>query len=245
MWSPLDVQEERGGVVLRSWFIGLFDSAMELNRRQILADLPRHGGRLLDLGCDDGDWTMKLASVTPREGVHGVEVVEERAVVARSRGVEVVVADLAHVLPLTADTFDVIHANQVIEHVPDIDLFATEILRLLKPGGLAIVSTENTSSWHNVFAAFCGWQMFSSTNLSGVRLGIGNPLAVHRGESDHVKTWTHKVLFSARGLREFFEAHGFEVVTLRGAGYHPLPAWLGQWDVSHSHFITVLARKPA
>jgi hypothetical protein len=34
-------------------------------------------------------------------------------------------------------------------------------------------------------------------------------------------------------------------VTLRGAGYHPLPAWLGQWDVSHSHFITVLARKPA
>ena len=230
--------------MLRSWFIGLFDSAMELNRRQILTDLPRHGGRLLDLGCDDGDWTMKLASVTPREGVHGVEVVEERAVAARSRGVDVVVADLAHVLPLPADTFDVIHANQVIEHVPDIDLFATEVRRLLKPGGLAIVSTENTSSWHNVFAAFCGWQMFSSTNLSGVRLGIGNPLAVHRGESDHVKTWTHKVLFSARGLREFFEAHGFEIVALRGAGYHPLPAWLGQWDVSHSHFITILARKP-
>ena len=177
------------------------------SRRFGVARLPRHGGRLLDLGCDDGDWTMKLASVTPREGVHGVEVVEERAVAARSRGVDVVVADLAHVLPLPADTFDVIHANQVIEHVPDIDLFATEVRRLLKPGGLAIVSTENTSSWHNVFAAFCGWQMFSSTNLSGVRLGIGNPLAVHRGESDHVKTWTHKVLFSARGLRDLVVGH--------------------------------------
>lgn len=217
---------------------------MDLNRRQILSGLPRNGGRLLDLGCDDGEWTMKLASVTARDSIHGVEVVEERAMVAKHRGVDVVIADLARELPLSADTFDVVHANQVIEHVPDVDLFATEIFRVLKPGGIAIVSTENTSSWHNVFAAVCGWQMFSSTNLSGVRLGIGNPLAVHRGESDHSKTWTHKVLFSARGLREFFEAHGFEFVALRGAGYHPLPAWCGQWDVSHAHFITVLARKP-
>lgn len=231
--------------MLKSWFIHLFDSAMELNRRQILADMPRNGGRLLDLGCDDGEWTMKLASVAPRDGVHGVEVVEERAMEARRRGVDVVIADLAGALPLSGDAFDVIHANQVIEHVPDVDLFAAEIWRLLKPGGLAIVSTENTSSWHNVVAAFCGWQIFSSTNLSRVRLGIGNPLAVHRGESDHLGTWTHKVLFSARGLREFFEAHGFEVEAVRGAGYHPLPAWFGRWDVSHAHFITVLARKPS
>lgn len=231
--------------MLREWFIYLFESAMDLNRRQILEAVPRTGGRLLDLGCDDGEWTMQLASVSDRDSVQGVEIVESRAELAARRGVAITVADLGLKVPLPDCCFDVIHANQVIEHVPDVDLFASEIWRMLKPGGTAIVSTENTSSWHNVFAAMCGWQMFSSTNLSGVRLGIGNPLAVHRGETDHMKTWTHKVLFSARGLREFFEAHGFKVEALKGSGYHPLPAWMGQWDVSHSHFITVVARRPA
>lgn len=153
-------------------------------------------------------------------------------------------ADLGRIVPLPDNLFNVIHANQVIEHVPDVDLFASEIWRMLKPGGTAIVSTENTSSWHNVFAAICGWQMFSSTNLSELRLGIGNPLAVHLGETEHMKTWTHKVLFSARGLREFFEAHGFQVEAVKGSGYHPMPAWVGQWDVAHAHFITIIARKP-
>lgn len=218
---------------------------MDLNHRNILESCAgNHGGTLLDLGCDDGTWTLELVEAAKCTSVLGVEIVQQRADAARAKGIEVMIADLADPLPLSEACFDVVHANQVIEHVPDIDLFASEIFRVLRPGGIAVVSTENASSWHNVISVALGWQMFSLTNLSGRRLGIGNPLALHRGEADHLKTWTHKVIFSYRGLIEFFEAHGFLVQQIHGAGYHPLPAWVGKVDVRHAHFLTAQVKKP-
>lgn len=52
----------------------------------------------------------------------------------------------------------------MIEHVSNVDLFVSEVFRVLKKGGHAVISTENGSSWHNVFAAAMGWQIFSLTN---------------------------------------------------------------------------------
>lgn len=229
---------------MKAWLQGQFDAAMELNRKNILAACPHPVDTMLDLGCDDGAWSLRVAEASGAKTVQGIELVAGRADIARGRGLAVSVADLAERLPLPAEAFDLVHANQVIEHVPDIDLFASEIFRVLRPGGTSIISTENGSSWHNVFSVALGWQMFSLTNLSERRLGIGNPCALHRGEAGHLKTWTHKVIFSYRGLREFFEAHGFQVQRIRGAGYYPLPARLGSLDVRHAHFLTLVANKP-
>ncbi len=163
-----------------------FDAAMDLNRRNILRCCPATVDSLLDLGCDDGAWTMKVAQASQAREVRGIEIVEDRAKSARARGVSVRIANLATALPECSAAFDLVHANQVIEHVPDIDLFTAEVYRVLRPGGTAIISTENASSWHNVFSVALGWQMFSLTNLSDRRLGIGNPLALHRGEAGHL-----------------------------------------------------------
>lgn len=230
---------------MRAWLKRRFDAAMELNRRNILIACPQAVDALLDLGCDDGEWSLQVARASQAKTVQGVELVAERADIATRRGLTVSIADLADRLPIPSESFDLVHANQVIEHVPDIDLFAAEIFRVLRPDGTVIISTENASSWHNIGALTLGWQMFSLTNLSERRLGIGNPLALHRGEADHLKSWTHKVIFSHRGLKEFFAAHGFDVQRLLGAGYYPLPARLGCWDVRHAHFLTLVARKPA
>lgn len=230
---------------LNSYLRRQFDRAMDLNRRNILKSCPRHrADTLLDLGCDDGAWTLEVAKAAHATSVTGIEIVRHRADAAQAKGIQVMVTDLANPLPLSTACFDIVHANQVIEHVPNIDLFAAEIFRVLRPGGMAIISTENASSWHNVLSVALGWQMFSLTNLSGRRLGIGNPLALHRGETDHFQTWTHKVIFSYRGLIEFFQAHGFLVQQILGAGYYPFPAWVGQVDVRHAHFLTIQATKP-
>ncbi len=221
-----------------------FDHAMTLNKKNIIQSLPANVDKLLDLGCDDGVWTSRLASQSHAQEVVGVDIVQERLEQAHKNGVVAVHADLSGNVPLPSNEFDLIHANQVIEHVPDVDCFASEIFRLLRPCGRAILSTENTSSWHNIFASLFGWQNFSSTNVSEKKLGIGNPWALHRGEQGHLKTWTHKVIFSYCGLKEFCEAHGFRVITIRGAGYYPLPAWFGDLDVRHAHFITVVCEKP-
>ncbi len=239
-----NIVQGEGIVVVKQWMAACFDHAMALNKSNIIQSLPAKVDKFLDLGCDDGVWTCQLASQIYAQEIVGVDIVQERLDQASKKGVVTVDADLSGEIPLPSNEFDLIHANQVIEHVPDVDCFASEIFRLLKPSGRVVLSTENTSSWHNIFASLFGWQIFSSTNVSVKKLGIGNPWALHRGEQDHLKTWTHKVIFSYRGLKEFCEAHGFRVITIRGAGYYPLPAWLGDVDVRHAHFITVVCEKP-
>lgn len=235
--------------MLKTFFTRVYENANQLNRRNIIELARRarsNNGRvvLLDLGCDDGLWTRKLADAVGADEMHGVEIVDEAARKAAANGVKVRQLDLSQ--PMTAlpsGAFDLIHANQVIEHVPNVDLFVSEVFRLLKPGGYAVVSTENGSSWHNVFASVMGWQIFSLTNVSSLKAGLGNPFAIQRGGTPYTGTWTHKTIFNYRGLIEMFQAHGFRSVKIAGAGYFPLPAILGKIDARHSAFITAFAQK--
>jgi len=200
---------------------------------------------MLDIGCDDGEMTMLCANKIGANQIYGVDVVDERLVMAAKKGVNVALMDVSEGLSYDEGFFDVVHANQVIEHVPSVDIMISEIYRVLRPGGYAVISTENAASWCNVFSLLWGWQMFSLTNVSARCSGIGNPFAVHRGKTDVLSSWTHKTIFAYRGLIEFIEAHGFVIESVWGAGYFPLPSFLGQIDHRHAHFITVKARKIA
>ncbi|HEY2093192.1 MAG TPA: class I SAM-dependent methyltransferase [Thermoanaerobaculia bacterium] len=231
--------------MLKTFFTRMYDHAAEMNRQNLIR-LAAHGGgqSLLDLGCDDGLFTKRLATTVGASDVHGVEVVAEQARKAEANGIHVYAVDLNQPLcELPSDRFDVVHANQVIEHVANVDLFVSEVYRVVKPGGHAVISTENGSSWHNVFAAGMGWQIFSLTNVSGLKAGLGNPFAIQRGGTPYTGTWTHKTIFNYRGLIEMFEVHGFKDVRIAGAGYFPLPAFFGRIDARHSAFITVYGRK--
>ena len=232
--------------ILKPLLVRIYERAAEMNRDNIARQVRNAGGAaLLDLGCDDGVWTQRLARSIGATEVQGVEIVEDAATRAAANGIRVTRADLG--LPLSmlpSGHFDVVHANQVIEHVPNVDLFVSEVFRLLKPGGHAVISTENGSSWHNVFAAILGWQIFSLTNVSSLRAGLGNPFAIQRGGTPYTGTWTHKTIFNFRGLIEMLEVHGFAEVKVAGAGYFPLPAFLGRMDARHAAFLTASARKP-
>jgi len=222
----------------------MFENAMTLNKENILGLIqPNPKARLVDLGCDDGNWTIALGNQLKSEHLFGVEIVDERAIQAQKKGIEVANNNLEQGIPFEDESFDVVHANQVIEHVSNIDLFLTEIYRVLKPDGYSIISTENGSSWHNIFASVMGWQIFSLTNCSNKLSGIGNPLAIHRNESGVLQSWTHKVIFNYRGLKELFEIFGFNNIEILGAGYYPFPAGMGKWDPRHSHFLTLRAWK--
>ena len=68
----------------------IFRTAEEENRRAILAACrPRSGERLLDLGCGDGEFTMRVAQRVGAGEVHGVEFIEPVAELARARGITV------------------------------------------------------------------------------------------------------------------------------------------------------------
>jgi SAM-dependent methyltransferase len=230
---------------------GRWADAEAAYRARILDTLrPDPSAVLLDVGCDDGSWTeqVRCRLKIPPAQVQGLELVDERAELARSRGFDVRTGDLETRWPFADGSFDIVHANQVIEHVKRLDHFVSELARVLTPGGVTVVCTENLASWHNVAALMLGFQPFSLTNVSNLR-SIGNRFALHTNEQPAGESWQHVHVLTLTALRDLFEAHGLSVTASWGAGYHPFSGRVGRQlarlDPRHAHFIAVVARRDA
>jgi SAM-dependent methyltransferase len=105
----------------------------------------RAGQNLLDVGCGPGTITADLAARVAPGRVTAVELTAGALDLARAeadrRGVTTVdfaVADV-HALDLPDDTFDVVHAHQVLQHVADPVLALRELRRVCRPGGVVAV----------------------------------------------------------------------------------------------------------
>ena len=252
--APLAAAGYRGrlGQAARGYLLSLWEDAEDAYRRQILDAVARAGPEaLLDLGCHDGAWTMELAEAAgPRlQRVAGIELVDEARAVAESRGVDAVTGDLNAPLPFEDESFDVVHANQVIEHVRDLDLFVTEIRRVLRPRGRAVICTENLASWHNIAALLAGYMPFSLTNIS-TRGAIGNPFSLAMTPASELDpAWFHTRVLTGVGLTQIFDLHGLRVIEQLASGYHPLPSPIAERiarrDFRHAAFIGVVAEKAA
>jgi SAM-dependent methyltransferase len=211
------------------------------NRRAILDLLPAAaGGRLLDLGTGDGAFGVRVAEHVDAGATVGVEFMPQKAELARRRGIEVVEADLERPLPLEDQSFDVIHANQVIEHLRSTDVFLTEIRRLLAPGGVACISTNNLSSWHNIVSLAAGLQP-APMHVSD-ELIVGNPLNPEDGSGHEDRGRIHLRLFTRRALTDLCAHHGLRCLQLQTIGYYPLPPLVSRvaarLDSLHGAFLT-------
>ncbi|HVL30839.1 MAG TPA: class I SAM-dependent methyltransferase [Solirubrobacteraceae bacterium] len=218
----------------------VFRATEDENRRAILAAVkPIPGGRMLDLGCAEGTWTLEVARRAQAAEVHGVEFLEPTAAHARTLGVHAVVADLAEPLPFDDASFDLVHSNQVIEHLPATDVFLREVRRVLAPGGHAVISTNNLASWHNVVSLALGWQP-TPCHVSDLVV-VGNPTNVYDGWEQPTDGQQHMRVFTGRALAELAAYHGLRLDLDRAAGYYPLPARaarvLARVDRRHGAFL--------
>jgi len=230
---------------VRGYLYGVFRASERRNKERILELAPpAPGGRLLDLGCHDGSFTVELARRVDAAEVCGIEFVEELAAGAAARGVDVRSDDLDGPLPYATGRFDVVHSNQVIEHLRHTDNFLAEIRRVLKPTGYALLSTNNLASWHNVFSLLLGMQP-TPCHVSD-EIVAGNRLDPRRGEQHPEKGFTHLRIFSFQGLAELAEYHGFRVETLVTSGYYPFPPavadLLARVDRRHGAFLIARLR---
>ena len=239
------------GTALRRYMKHLHDSAEREYHAALLSLFDRDpNATLVDLGCDDGSWTVAVAKAVGTTSPIGVDLIEERYANAEKRGVKVRPADLNGRMPFDDGFATVVHSNQVIEHVQDLDRFVSEIHRILQPGGYAVICSENLASWHNIASLVLGLQPFSLANISSTG-SLGNPFALHSGQHNgliEISTFFHTRVLAMRAFTEIFERHGFGVEKRGGTGYHPAPPAVARilagLDVNHSHFIYGKFRKP-
>jgi SAM-dependent methyltransferase len=222
--------------------------ASEDENKQVILDLVANGParpRVLDLGCFNGAFTSALGVAARATQLVGIEWLPHHAAAARARGVEVVESDINEPLPFADGSFDLVHANQLLEHLRSTDRFLREVRRLCAPKGRIVLATNNLASWHNVGALALGLQPLPSHVSDEIH--VGNPLDPRRGLRHADIGQTHLRVFTTRALRELAEAHGLRVTQTRMNGYYPLPPRaaraMARLDPLHAAFVVIeLAR---
>lgn len=104
------------------------------------------GQAVLDVGCGEKPYLPHFSGVASSYvglDVHAGEHVD-------------VVAD-ADVLPFDDGSFDVVVSTQMLEHVPDPARVVSEAHRVLRPGGVLLLSTHGTTLYHPVPTDFWRW----------------------------------------------------------------------------------------
>ncbi|MBI1803397.1 MAG: class I SAM-dependent methyltransferase [Ignavibacteriae bacterium] len=160
---------------------------------------------ILDLGCGHGDDLINVRNSLSSKKIRlfGIEAYSENARDAGRAGIEVVNIDLERsAYPYPDNTFDLIIANQIIEHTKEIFWIFSECSRILKHNGYMIVGVPNLASLHNRILLLFGDQP-SSIELLG----------------PHVRGMT------VNGFRRFVEADAiFHIDDVKGSNFYPFPA---------------------
>jgi SAM-dependent methyltransferase len=109
------------------------EERMRFRKATALARVPA-GAAVLDVGARDGG----LKAYLP-DGVRyqGVEIAPEFA------GPDVLTHDVSQGLPFNDDSYDFVFCIEVLEHVPNPFGALTEMHRVLRPGGVLVVSVPN------------------------------------------------------------------------------------------------------
>jgi SAM-dependent methyltransferase len=100
-------------------------------------------GSLLDVGCGTGNYMLLAESQGWR--VVGIEMSEEAARIARSRGLEVCVGDVLEA-PFPRERFDRVRCSHVLEHVTDPLLLLRHLRDVVNDTGVIEVTVPNRRS---------------------------------------------------------------------------------------------------
>ncbi|MFR9794303.1 class I SAM-dependent methyltransferase [Streptomyces sp. MS06] len=152
--------------------------------------------RILDIGCGPGTITADLAELVPDGHVTGVDhapgILDRARATAAERGLantDFAVADV-HALDHPDDSFDVVHAHQVLQHVGDPVRALREMRRVTRPGGFVAVRDADYAAmtWYPQLPGMDDWlDLYHRV----ARAGGGEPDAGRR-----LKAWALRAGFT-------------------------------------------------
>lgn len=95
---------------------------------------PERGEKILDLGCSRGFYVRGLENYT--DGILGIDISKESLKAAVTSKVKY--GDITN-LDFEASRFDKAYSLHTIEHIPNLRQFFSEMERVLRPGGIAVL----------------------------------------------------------------------------------------------------------
>lgn len=168
-----------------------------------------------------------MLGLTFSKNVYGVDLNAQAVRVAKKNGVHAELGNVEKPWKARKNSFDIVLASHIIEHVVDTDLLITQSKQLLKRGGLLIVVTPNLAAWFNRLILLLGMQpMFTEVSTLDKTLGqqFLRRFAQHRSPVGHLR------IFTPGALRELLSLHGFQVTHTTGVEFGAFPQPLKTLD---------------
>lgn len=116
-------------------------------REAILVLCEGQKGRLLDFGCGGSPYAGILPQFRPYV----------RADIFPGEGIDLIINEAGALPGEPSGSYDVVFSTQVLEHVPDTRSYLAEAYRLLRPGGILILTTHGLMQEHGCPNDFYRW----------------------------------------------------------------------------------------
>lgn len=150
------------------------------------------GKKVLDIGCYTGD--ISLAIKEKGNTVVGLDCNTEFVKMTQKKGIKAKFANFEGKFPIKSNSFDLIVAGEIIEHIYHTENFLKECNRVLKKNGEIIITTPNINYW-----AYRIKMLFGKTL----------PFAIESGEESEANPG-HVRYYTIDSLKETLQKFGFE-----------------------------------
>lgn len=141
----------------------LFESPLFIEGYKIVRSLISANAKtILDVGGGSGRYSIKLAQNFPEAKIILADIVADSFKFVRAAAEKLGVCNVEtrqeDILKLSFgdNFFDAVLCDAVIQHIPDWPKATEELVRVLKPGGVLIISVNNKWNFHSLFKILMG-----------------------------------------------------------------------------------------